>query len=194
MKVLIKINQAREFIKTQNLKKEGKNTHSKYDYYTPEQVDDLVSKASKQFNLFNKYDLIRNELGLEGKVTVTDLDTGESETFTQVTGLAKITATNETQQYGGTVTYSERYLLQTIYGIKDNNLDPDTPQKQVPQKTQNKAQTEELSTIDISDGAFLEKWNGRIYKESEVYYNNNKYTINLAQVEALKKNPKYKQS
>ena len=50
-----------------------------------------------------------------------------------------ITATNETQQMGGTDTYSERYIKMKVFQIKDNNLDIDSqdnrPKKQVPNTT-----------------------------------------------------------
>ena len=36
------------------------------------------------------------------------------------------TATNETQQMGGTDTYSERYIKMKVFQIKDNNLDIDS--------------------------------------------------------------------
>ena len=37
-----------------------------------------------------------------------------------------MTATNDTQQMGGTDTYSERYIKMKVFQIKDNNLDFDS--------------------------------------------------------------------
>jgi hypothetical protein len=53
-----KLAEAREFIITQNLEKKGFNEYSKYNYYTPEQVNHLVSLAEKQTGLFHKFDLM----------------------------------------------------------------------------------------------------------------------------------------
>ena len=125
MEIYKKIQAAIDIIKASDLKKSGTNDYSKYDYYTPEQVENLVYAACKKVGLLNKYDLVNTEFGLIGSVTVIDLESGEREVYKAATALAKITATNETQQFGGTMTYNERYLLMSIYGIKDNNLDPD---------------------------------------------------------------------
>ncbi|MCP4336279.1 MAG: hypothetical protein GY679_00295, partial [Mycoplasma sp.] len=74
MEVYKKINKAIEKIKNSDLKKGGYNSYSEYNYYTPEQVDKLVYDAVKELNLFIKFDLKRNEFGIEGELTVMDLD------------------------------------------------------------------------------------------------------------------------
>jgi len=130
MKVLKKIQCVQEEIKKLDLKKAGRNTFSKYDYYTPEQVQNLTFEACKKEKLFNKFDLLRKDGGLMAQMTVCDLESGETEVFEMATDIPEIKATNIAQQLGGTVTYSKRYLLMTIYDIVDNNLDFDTPQKQ----------------------------------------------------------------
>jgi len=127
--VLTKINEARIKIKSSKLKKEGRNEFSKYDYYTPEQVNKLVYEACKDLSLLNIFQLKRTELGLMAEMTVTDLETGDSEVFTSATEIPSIKATNVSQQIGGCMTYSERYMLMFLYDIKDNNLDFDTPKK-----------------------------------------------------------------
>jgi len=125
MEILKKLQKARQKIKESKLEKKGYNDFSKYHYYTPEQVNILVNDAIKDLNLFNKYDLVKTELGLEAHLTIFDLDSGEKEMFTMVTEIPEIKATNVTQQLGGAVTYSNRYLLQIVYDIVDNNLDFD---------------------------------------------------------------------
>ena len=126
MKILSKINQARQIIKKSDLKKTGRNDYSKYDYYTPEQVNKLVNDACQQVQLFNKFDLLRTDLGLVAELTIFDLEGEESVKFNIATEIPEIKATNVAQQLGGAVTYSERYLLMIAYDIKDNNLDFDS--------------------------------------------------------------------
>ena len=126
LKVLQKIQDCRASIKAEKLKKSGRNEYSKYDYYTPEQVDALVYGVCVVNKLFNKYELKRDEHGIYGKITVVDLESGEREEFVGATEMPAITATNATQQMGGCMTYTERYLLMFIYDIKDNNLDFDS--------------------------------------------------------------------
>ena len=145
MKILLKINEARQLIKKSDLKKSGRNTFSNYDYYTPEQVNKLVNDACQQVQLFNKFDLLRTELGLVAELTIFDLESEENVKFNIATEIPEIKATNVAQQLGGAVTYSERYLLMIAYDIKDNNLDFDS---QKPKEEKTKAQTEKEDNRD----------------------------------------------
>jgi len=137
MSVYKKIQACRASIKASNLKKSGRNTYSKYDYYTPEQVDKLVYDACLSEGLFNKFELKRDSNGLYGEMSVIDTDKGEVQTFILATEMPEITATNATQQMGGCMTYCNRYLLMNIYDIVENALDPDAqkPQTDIPRKT-----------------------------------------------------------
>ncbi len=85
-------------------------------------------------NLFHKFDLVREQYGLMARLEIFDLDTNESVQFQIATEIPEIKATNVAQQLGGCVTYSERYLLQIAYDIKDNNLDFDTSKPKVAAK------------------------------------------------------------
>lgn len=123
--VLRKIQDSRVHIKGMNLKKQGRNEYSKYDYYTPEQVNLLVNDAAQKYKLFNKFDLKRTELGLMAELEITDLESGKSVVFTIATEIPEIKATNVAQQLGGAVTYSNRYLLMIAYDIVENALDFD---------------------------------------------------------------------
>ena len=123
MEAILKLHAARQIIKKTKIKKAGYNNYSGYHYFTPDQVAELTSNPN--FGLFNKFDLIRTELGLIGRLTVTDLDSGKSVIFEMATDIPVIKATNIAQQLGGASTYTERYLLMTAYEIKDNSLDFD---------------------------------------------------------------------
>jgi len=130
MNIYEKLQNARDLIKKSNLTKAGRNDFSKYDYYTPEQVNKLVQDASKEVKIIDKFDLLKDEFGMFGKLTLIDLENIENViVFEQRTDIPTITATNIAQQIGGSVTYTNRYMLMTAFDIKDNNLDFDTPQK-----------------------------------------------------------------
>lgn len=125
-KLLEKLQKAREIIKTSDLKKAGRNEYSKFDYYTPEQVESLVDKACKETNTIILCNLKADEFGLFQTLDFIDLESEEKLTFEMRTKHGSITATNETQQMGGTDTYSERYIKMKVFQIKDNNLDLDS--------------------------------------------------------------------
>jgi hypothetical protein len=124
--LLKKIAQAKKEIKESKLKKEGKNTYSNYEYFTPSQIEYLVQSVCNSNQLMTKFDLKRNELGVFGVLTIFDLETGDSLNFEMATAIPEIKATNIAQQLGGCVTYTERYLKTSAFGITDNNLDFDS--------------------------------------------------------------------
>ena len=125
MEILKKIAKAKEQIKKEGAKKEGKNAFSKYNYFTPEQVEHLVFNACQTNGLLTKFDLIRNEFGEDGTLTVYDISSDEKMIYTMSTAIPEIKATNVAQQLGGCVTYTERYLKMSAFGIVENSLDFD---------------------------------------------------------------------
>lgn len=147
MKTLEKLNKAIEIIKSKDLKKKGKNKFSNYDYYTPDQVSELVVGACHEVKIFPKFDLIRNELGITGKLSVYDIESDEQPiVFEMASAIPEIKATNISQQLGGAMTYTKRYLLMNAFDITDNNLDFDTTENTEKSKT-NKGLNESLKKV-----------------------------------------------
>ena len=148
--LLNKLASAKAEIKSTKLKKEGKNTFSNYEYFTPSQIEFLVATACHNNKLLTSFDLIRNDLGVFGRLTVYDLESGEKLTTEMASAIPEIKATNIAQQLGGCVTYTERYLKMSLFGITDNQLDFDTTEntkKQAEPKTAAKA-PEQPKVID----------------------------------------------
>lgn len=121
-----RIADAREIIKKSPLKKGGRNTYSNYDYFTPEQINQLVSDACNATGLVTFFNLNRTEFGLEARLTVEELNGNSSRDFTMAMEIPTIKATNVAQQLGGAMTYSKRYLEMTAFDIVENSLDFDT--------------------------------------------------------------------
>lgn len=117
---------AKAQIKSTKLKKLGENKFSGYHYFLPEQIEQLVFEACEKNSLFTKFDLLRNEHGEFGQLTVYATPT-EFLVYTMATAIPEIKATNVAQQLGGCVTYTERYLKMTAFGISENDMDFDTP-------------------------------------------------------------------
>lgn len=124
--ILEKLALARTFVKSHPIKKDGKNTFSNYDYFTPEIVGKMVTDACIETNIICVFDLLKDELGYYGKVTTTDLESGEQLVTIMRTEKPVIKATNETQQMGGMNTYTKRYCLMSLFDIEDNTMDFDS--------------------------------------------------------------------
>ena len=150
MKLIQKIAKAKNEIKESKLKKEGKNKFSNYDYFTPPQIELLVNQVCALNGMLTKFDLIRDTLGIFGRLTIFDTDSEESLSYDMATAIPEIKATNIAQQLGGCMTYTERYLKMSAFGITDANLDLDTYDNRV--KVEEK--TEEIPTIWLTEEQF----------------------------------------
>ena len=124
--VLKKLFLAKASVSQMRNKKEWSNSFSKYEYFTPEQVNKIVQTVNDENWLFTAFSLKRNEFGVYGVLTVYDIESWESMDFEMASEIPDIKATVWTQQLGWCVTYTERYLLMSVYGIKDNSLDLDS--------------------------------------------------------------------
>lgn len=126
IQILSKLATARLYIKSHPIKKDGRNTFSNYDYFTPEIVSKLVNDACIEANLIAVFSLKQDDLGYYGEIILTDLETGESLRSEMRTAVPSIKATNETQQMGGMNTYTKRYALMSLFDIEDNTIDFDS--------------------------------------------------------------------
>lgn len=148
MKTLNKIQNVITSIKESDVKKLGHNDFSGYDYFTPEQIESIVSDECLKEKLFYKFDLNRNELGIYGKLSVYDLEgeDGNEVVYLMASDIPSIKATNIAQQLGGAMTYTKRYLLMNTFNITDNNLDHNT--------TQNTQKREEIQITWLTSDNF----------------------------------------
>lgn len=123
-----KIFDAKKFVATQPIKKKGYNKYSDYSYYKPDQVDELALLAFEKVKIDAHFQLLKDELGHYGCLTIVNLENlQEKMELVFRTDIPSIKATNITQQYGGAVTTTRRYLLQNLLSIFDAELDFDDP-------------------------------------------------------------------
>lgn len=163
MKLIQKIAKAKSDIKESPVKKEGRNQFSKYDYFTPTQIEGLVNHVCKANGILTKFDLIRDNLGVFGRLTIFDCESDESLTYNMATAIPEIKATNIAQQLGGCVTYTERYLKMSAFGITDSNLDFDNDGKKEEVKEEKISPTQisiiegllQTSTLDEKQITFI---------------------------------------
>lgn len=125
-KLYTKLNEARKLVRTGGYKKDGRNEYSKYDYFTPEQVEQIVSEVCEKQKLLTLCNLKADAYGIFQELTLVDLESQLQLIFTLRTTMGEMKATNATQQMGGTDTYSERYIKMKVFQIKDNNMDFDS--------------------------------------------------------------------
>ena len=121
-----KLEEARKLIRETNVKKDGHNDFSKYSYFTPEAVEQLVAMACEKTRTTCITNLKADVNGIFQEMEFINLDDLNDRIVFQLrTAEADMTATNRAQKMGGTDTYSERYIKQKVFQIKDNSLDFD---------------------------------------------------------------------
>lgn len=146
-----KVFEAKSLIKSMKLEKKGYNEYSNYYYFTPEQIEEMVSKACIEQRLLTKFDLVRKDDGsIDGVLSVIDVDDHEQNLqWLMATDIPSIKATNVVQQLGGAMTFTERYLKQTAFGIMDNTLDFDSKKPESkPQPKKEEAPKPWLNRVD----------------------------------------------
>ena len=135
-----KISKAKDEIKNTKLTKSGKNNFNNQTYFSPEQVEILVYNACMNNGLLTKFDLKRNEFGEYGILKIIDINTELTIDYEIATLIPEIKGANITQQLGGCVTYTERYLKMSAFGIVENSNDfddKDNIKKQEQEKPKN---------------------------------------------------------
>lgn len=162
--VLNSLASARLVVKAKAHKKDGRNTFSNYDYFTPELVSKLTTDACIESNLLCVFNLRKDEHGYFGELTTTELESGEVLITVMRTEKPSIKATNETQQMGGMNTYTKRYMLMSLFDIEDNtsDFDSDEYQKKVKATPPPPTQTDETEKLWLNktdkSGAITDTW------------------------------------
>jgi hypothetical protein len=161
MKAIIKkLAEAKNKIKGASTKKAGRNTYSNYDYFLPEQIEQMVHDVCKEVGLLTTFQLIRNEVGITGLLTIYDLEGSDTLELQMATAIPEIKATNTAQQLGGCMTYTERYLKMSAFGITENGLDfdgHDNTKTQAPSQA-TKSEPEAWLNITNKAGEITPQW------------------------------------
>ena len=157
--VKAKLLAAKKEILETKIKKEGKNTFSKYDYFTPSQITALVTKACINNGLITVFSIKEKKGTYTGYLNVMSVDSEDEIIFSIPTAMPDIKATNITQKLGGMVTYTQRYLEMVAFGITDNNLDLDSQDNRGPKEVKKKT----ISDVDFKRG--LEKMETSAFKK-----------------------------
>lgn len=155
MEILKKMFNAKKEIALTKEKKLGKNTYSNYDYFTPEQVKKLVDEVCFENKLLTMFRIENNYAYL----TIYDIESEEKLEVSTPIEIPEIKATNGMQRIGGVITYAERYLKMTAFGIVDNNLDFDTTENtEKIAKNTNKIEPEKWLNEKDKQGNITPEW------------------------------------
>ncbi len=74
MNIYEKLAEARKLVRKGNYKKDGTNDYSKYDYFTPEKIEEIVAEITEKTKTMCLCNLKRNEFGLYQELRFIDLE------------------------------------------------------------------------------------------------------------------------
>ena len=124
--------EAKKQIGSTTIKKKGRNAFSKYDYFTPSQITNLVLTACIDNGLIGTASIDTETLDngstkYRGIYTLVNVDNPEQYPlqFHLPTELPELKATNAAQKLGGMMTYVNRYLQMLAFDISEDALDLD---------------------------------------------------------------------
>lgn len=143
--VYIQLMEARELIKQDDAKKDGENTYSDYEYFSPDNVSKLTHEACKNTGLITLFNMSESECKHEGSLKIVHIESGQEIEFKMPSDIPELKATNATQKMGGMYTYTRRYLLMNAFDISDNSEDLDNKDNSKLKSKQNADKIEWLS-------------------------------------------------
>jgi len=115
------------------VKKNGKNTFSKYDYFKLEDIQDALNPLLEKHNVFMHYVLSKNNLEVASDEsfcsTLTLFDTSDATNCVQyVVSLerAEVKGASNIQMSGATLTYGKRQAVMNAFNISEDDDDPNS--------------------------------------------------------------------
>lgn len=119
MNIFEKLQTMRVALQTQNLKKSGKNTYSKYDYYN---LSDFLPQVN-QLMVDNKVTSVITFDKEFAKLTLIDCEKPDARIeFTSPMASAQLKGVHEIQNLGAVETYQRRYLYMVAFEIVEADV------------------------------------------------------------------------
>ena len=109
------------------VKKNGKNTFSKYDYFKLEDITDALNPLLEKYSVLLHYTLEQKEAGESFRGTLTLFDAGNPEVKLQYIldgNKADVKGASGIQMSGATITYGKRQSIMNAFNLSEDD-DPD---------------------------------------------------------------------
>nr|DAX85647.1 MAG TPA: ERF superfamily protein [Caudoviricetes sp.] len=123
MNIYEKVQNCRVMMQEEGIKKQGKNTFAKYDYYKLADLNATMNKALNKFRLCTKFE-VSQQIAM---LTIVDVDHPEQEMFFSMPFIdAEMAKVTKIQNWGSSVSYLQRYLILEAFQIGECEIDVDS--------------------------------------------------------------------
>lgn len=137
------------------VKKNGKNTFSKFEYFKLEDILDELNPLLLKHGLFMTYSLTKKNYDNESQIYVSSLVLKNAENpedkveYTADIDKADMKGATNIQMSGATLTYGKRWAVMNAFNLAEND-DPDNDEVNVPVKTQPKNNTADKFALTVT--------------------------------------------
>lgn len=144
MNLYEKMNNARVMVQEEGIKKNGKNTFAKYDYWKLADINPVVNKALKECRLCSHFQIDESSAIL----TIIDVDNPQDVlVYTMPFINAEMSKVSPIQAFGATVSYLQRYLLLEAFQIGEPEIDVDSSEASKERSEADKGKSEDLKVL-----------------------------------------------
>lgn len=183
MNIYEKISNCRLFMQEEGIKKLGKNTFAKYDYYKLADLNTVMNKGLQKYRLCT-HTQVTEQIAM---LTIINVDNPSEEMlFTMPTVDAEMTKVTKIQNWGSTVSYLTRYLVLQAFQIGECEVDVDsTEQSEARDKQEKKVASIKEEVVALC----REKAKDHRAEVNEIVkkYNNNSIAISKVEDEEVLK-------
>lgn len=126
MNIYEKMQNCRVMMQEEGIKKMGKNTFAKYDYYKLADLNSVMNRALNAYRLCTQFQ-VTEQIAM---LTVINMDNPSEEMFFSMPFIdAEMTKVTKIQNWGSSVSYLSRYLILEAFQIGECEVDVDSTEQ-----------------------------------------------------------------
>lgn len=123
MNIYEKMQNCRLMMQEEGIKKMGKNTFAKYDYYKLADLNSVMNRSLNTYRLFTKFE-VHEQIAM---LTIINTDNPSEELLYSMPFIdAEMTKVTKIQNWGSSVSYLSRYLILEAFQIGECEIDVDS--------------------------------------------------------------------
>ena len=126
MNIYEKMSNTRLFMQEEGIKKLGKNTFAKYDYYKLADINTVMNKGLQKFRLFTQ----KKKQTQIAIIEIVNVDNPQEKVMYSMPFIeAEMKSASKIQSWGSSVSYLSRYLILEAFQIGEAEVDVDSTEE-----------------------------------------------------------------
>ena len=126
MNIYEKMSNTRLFMQEEGIKKLGKNTFAKYDYYKLADINTVMNKGLQKFRLFTQIE-VQTQIAI---LEIVNVDNPQEKVMYSMPFIeAEMKSVSKIQSWGSSVSYLSRYLILEAFQIGEAEVDVDSTEE-----------------------------------------------------------------